>query len=238
VRLEKKLDVPGELYWFDRETGREYGNVVGGLGWPGSKDGCLVVAGVGLTEDTDLEAFPIQVLGETVAEDLDQLLRTALKLKDQFSIGHFYGDLENMGMMALLDEFNGDRRKRGLSPLDLYSHPQDKESGRLSFYLQLIKKLTRPNRKILSFGPESILPGYLLSLSPEEASKATINNHPIIAAMGYALAVLTAWRPRKEPREQTAKIAFDPFTHDQERPSIFTGGRVEGVTDYDPFREG
>jgi hypothetical protein len=212
--LERKLDVTNTLYWVDKETGATYGRVIGGLGWPGSRDGFLVVAGVARVEDTDLEAFPITVLGETSAPDVDQLLREVLKAGNDFSPDRIYADTENLGMMEVLNEFNRDRRRRGLNPLRLSPSPMVdmvEGSGQLSFYLQLIKKLTRPNRKVLFFGPGSNLPGYLLGLSREDAGKAAILDHPPVAALGVVLAVLTTWRRHREPsRYQTEFDVFKP----------------------------
>jgi hypothetical protein len=59
----------------------------------------------------------------------------------------------------------------------------------------LIKRYIQPGRKILHFC-DTVLPGYLAGLSPDEINKSVLN-HPPVAALGYALAALSKWRPRK-----------------------------------------
>jgi hypothetical protein len=67
----------------------------------------------------------------------------------------------------------------------------------------LIRRYTQPGRKILHFC-DTALPSYLMSLSTDEISKAVLD-HPPVAALGYALAVLSTWRPRKRETEVKAK---------------------------------
>jgi hypothetical protein len=103
-------------------------------------------------------------------------------------------------MIELLDQFNRDRRSRCLAPFYLTEAPQLKGPRRLEFYAQLIRKYTQPRRKILHFC-NITLPSYLVGLSLDEINKAVLD-HPPVAALGYALAVLSTWRPRKGEKRQ------------------------------------
>jgi hypothetical protein len=197
--IEKKIYADGEPYFFNTETNEKYGEIVGGLAWPETKDGFLVIAAVDLFENTQLEARHIRVLTEASKSSIDVFLKNALELQRHFSpftqTIKFYGDTTSLAMMELLDQFNRDRRHRGLDSFYLTEAPQLKNPNKHEFYAHLIKKYTQSGREILHFCDTS-LPRYLVSLFPNEISKRVLD-HPPVAALGYALAVLSTWRPRK-----------------------------------------
>ncbi len=235
--IEKKLDFAGDLFFVDRETGAEYGNVVGGLAWPGAKSGFLVVAAIALTEDINLEAYPITIITEAGDSDSENLFKLGLKFSDDFSVDRFFGDTKDASMMEILNVFNRDRNRRRLKNFHLSEPPRlEEESNPFFFYLQLIRKYTRPAKKSLHFGPESIYPGYLLNLSTDEAGKAQPADHPCVAALGYALAVLTNRRNRKLPRATRYETQFDPFApnYGASKRELFGG---ETMDEWDPFKE-
>jgi len=197
--IEKKIYQDGEPYYFNTETGEKYGEIVGGLAWPGVKEGSLVIASVDLFEDAELEARHIRVLAEASESDIDIFLRYALELQKRFSpllqTIRFYGDTTSAAGMELLDRFNKDRRTRNLDPFYVTEAPQLRTPQKLEFYSQLLRTYTQPGRKILHFC-NTILPGYLASLSLHEISESILD-HPPVAALAYAMAALTTWRPRK-----------------------------------------
>jgi hypothetical protein len=205
--IEKKIHMDGEPYYFNTETMEKYGEIVGGLAWPETTEGFLVVVAVDFLEDTELEARHIRVLEEATESDINTFLKHALELKKHFSpfMGaiRFYGDTTSLAMMELLDQFNRDRRHRGLDPFYLTEAPQLKDPKKLEFYAQLIRKYTQPGRKTLHFCNTG-LPGYLMGLWPDEIDKNVLD-HPPVAALAYALAVLNTWKPRKRAIEVKAK---------------------------------
>ena len=205
--IEKKIYADGEPYYFNIETREKYGEIVGGLAWPETTDGFLVIAAVDLFEDTGLEARHIRVLAEANESDINTFLRRALKLQRHFSpfmeTIRFYGDTTSPAMMEFLDQFNRNRRHRGITPFYVTEAPQLKAPQKLEFYPQLIRKYTQSGRKILHFC-DTALPGYLMGLLREETSR-NILDHPPIAALGYALGVLSTWKPRKREPEVRAK---------------------------------
>jgi hypothetical protein len=197
--IEKKVYEDGESYYLNTETGEKYGEVVGGLAWPDVKEGFLVIAAVDLFEDVELETRHIRVLAETSESNIDMFLRYALELQKRFSpflqTIRFYGDTTSEPKMDLLDQFNKDRRKRNLDPFYVTEAPQLRTPQKLQFYTQLIRTYTQPGRRILHFR-NTTLPGYLATVSPGELTD-TLLGHPPIAALGYAMAALSTWRPRK-----------------------------------------
>ena len=64
--IEKKIYTDGELYYLNPETKEKYGEIVGGLAWPGIKDGFLVIAAVDLFENTQLELATLGSLRKRV----------------------------------------------------------------------------------------------------------------------------------------------------------------------------
>jgi hypothetical protein len=205
--IEKKINVDGEPYYFNTETMGKYGEIVGGFAWPETTEGFLIIVAVDFFEDAELEARHIRVLKELKESDINTFLKNALGLQKHFSpfMGaiKFYGDTTSQSMMGLLDQFNRDRRHRGLDPFYLTEAPQLKGSKNLEFYAQLIRKYTQSRRKILHFC-DTALPGYLMDLWPDEIEKNVLD-HPPIAALAYALAVLSTWKPRKRETEVKAK---------------------------------
>lgn len=205
--IEKKIYMDGKPYYFNTETMEKYGEIVGGLAWPETKEGFLVIVAVDFFEDAELEAHHIRVLEEANESDIDTFLKHALKLQKHFSpfMGtiRFYGDTTSLSMMELLDQFNRERRHRGLDPFYLTEAPHLKGAQKNEFYTQLIREYTQPGRKILHFC-DTALPSYLMSLWTDEISENVLD-HPPIAALGYALAVLSTWKLRKKENEVKAK---------------------------------
>jgi hypothetical protein len=197
--IEKKIYVDGEPYYFNTETREKYGEIVGGFAWPEGKEGFLVIAAVDFFENTEFEARHIRVLAEHSESDINKFLKHALGLQKHFSpfmeTIRFYGDTTSLTMMEVLDQFNRDRRSRGLDTFYLTEAGQLKNPKKLEFYASLIRGYTQPKRKILHFC-DTVLPSYLSGLSPGEIIKSILN-HPPVAALGYALAVLSTWKPRK-----------------------------------------
>jgi hypothetical protein len=219
--IERKIYADGEPYYFNTETTGKYGEIVGGLAWPETKEGFLVIAAVDLLENTELEGRHIRVIAQASESNIEVFLKRALELQRHFSSFmetiRFYGDTTSLAMMELLDQFNRDRRHRGLDPFYLTEAPQLKGPQKLEFYAQLIRRYTQPGRKVLHFC-DTALPSYLVSLSTDEISKAVLD-HPPVAALGYALAVLSTWKPRKGETEVNGKYA-----------PILTGKTIRKIT--------
>ena len=205
--IEKKIFTDGEPYYFNTETKEKYGEIVGSLAWPEATEGFLVIAAVDFFENTELEARHIRVLTKANESDIDNFLKHALALQKHFSpfmeTIKFYGDTTSPTMMEILDQFNRDRRHRGLNPFYLTEAPQLKTPQKIEFYAQLIRKYIQAGRNILHFC-DTALPRYLMGLSPNEISENVLDR-PLVAALGYALAVLSTWKPRKGEIETKAK---------------------------------
>jgi len=166
-----------------------------------------VIVAVDFFEDTELEARHMRVLEEATESDINTFLKHALELKKHFSpftgTIRFYGNTTSLAMMELLDGFHRDRRHRGLEPFYLTEAPKTKDPKRNEFYAELIRIYAHPGRKILH-SCNTALPSYLMGLWPDEINKNALDHAPV-AALGYALAVLSTWKPRKREPELKAK---------------------------------
>jgi len=208
--IEKKIYTDGEPYYFNTETMEKYGEIVGGLAWPESKEGFLVIAAIDLFGNSQTDARPIRVLTKSIESAVDVLIKRALELQKHFSPFtqriKFYGDTTSLEKMELLDQFNRDRRHQGLDPFYLTEAPKLKDTNKQEYYAHLMEKYTQPATKILHFCDTS-LPRYLVSLFRDEISKRVLD-HPPLAALGYALAVLDTWKPRKKEKQERFEIVF------------------------------
>lgn len=202
--IEKKIYADGEPYYFNTETGEKYGEVVGAIAWPETEQGFLMIAAVDLLENGDPEARHIRVLAEANESNIEVFLKRAVDLQKVFSpfmgMVRFYGDTTSAAMMEFLDRFNRDRRSRSLQPFYLTEAPKLRDPYKLELYAQLIRAYTQTGRKSLHFC-DTTLPSYLGGLPPDEINE-NVFGHPPLAALGYALAVLSAWRPRKGEKRQ------------------------------------
>jgi hypothetical protein len=205
--IEKRIHTDGEPYYFNTETQEKYEEIVGGFAWPETEDGFLVVAAVDFFETIELEPRHIRVLAKSSGSGIGVFLKRALELQKHFSplmkTIRFYGDTTSSTRMAFLDQFNKDRREERLDPFYLTEAPQLRSPGKLEFYGELIKRYARPGKGILHFH-DTALPAYLRGLPSDKITKHVLE-HPPVAALGYALAVLSSWRPRrggKRPEDQ------------------------------------
>ena len=226
--VEKRIYGDGEPYYYSTETTEKYGEIVGGLAWPEEKDGFLVIAAVDLFENIDFEARHIWILAEVSESNVDNLLIHALALQKRFSPFmesiRFYGDTTSLAMIEHLDQFNRSRRSRGLNAFYLTEAVQVKNPQKFELYTSLIRKYAQPGRKILHFC-DTFLPAYLAGLSPDVIAKGVLD-HPPLAALGYALAVLSTWKPRKGTK-RSEKIETEVLTK-YER--VLNGNPAEEMT--------
>ncbi len=202
--IEKRFCRDGECYYFNPETKERYGEIVGGLAWPEIEDSFLLVAAVDFDEDKEREDRHIRVLTAEREGNIYVLLRRAIELKRQFSpfteTIKFYGDTTSSPMMEFLSDFNWDRRHQGLDPFYLTEAPEVKAARKLEFYTRLIRACARSGKGTLHFC-DTLLPRYLLNYL--DGADKDILAHPPLAALGYALAVLSTWKPRKgEPSRE------------------------------------
>ena len=95
--------------------------------------------------------------------------------------------------MRLFKKLNG---AKGLivEPVRLSAAPYSHGEGRLQVLFQMLGMVQSPERKLLTYGPESKLPGYAIGLDLKDFSQPAVK-FPPLAALGYAVAEMILREP-------------------------------------------
>lgn len=194
----EKIEDPEENVWLEnKKTKTKYTRIIGALAWPSINPGFALVVAEDFSEDPSLKIRHIRSLAEAENEDLETLFQKCLEFRERYCVQDFYGNRENEPMMKILYDYNQGLKDIPSLSLCLASFPED-----LGYHLYRIKGYLKEDKKILHFGEESILPNYLLELSPEEAVRGSVYDYPAIAALGYAISYLRGhpWKRKKSSR--------------------------------------
>ena len=140
------------------------------------------------------------MLAEVEDNDTGQLLRKCAELKARFEVEAFYGrcDESNINFLSF---WNRDARDRHVPEFHVYPAPAS-EDGKIGYHLNLLRDRLRSERKTLHFSEQSKLPGYLRELPTNGAITLTDSQYPAVAALGYAVSVLTLFEPDLEEDEE------------------------------------
>ncbi len=177
----------------DDQTGAKYRRIVGGLAWPyGGKPGFAVVIAEDFEEDKSLTGRHLWVLNELEAPDVADLVGRCQDLRDTFQARDWFGTLRNKSMLAVLYHLQKDLGHKDRFSFSPAPHADDSQG--LGYYLPVIKEHLRINRKILHFGKDSKMAGYVAQVGPEALNQDPIE-YPPIAALGYALSYLVIHKP-------------------------------------------
>ena len=177
--------------------------MVGGLAWPhGGQPGYAVVVAEALKEDPQLKDRPLWVIKEIEESDILNMLRYCRDLQEPFMVQDWHGNTGDKAMMANFHHLNRETGKR--DRFSFRSAPYANEPNGLAFYMPIIKKYLATNRKILHFGQESKLPGYLAQVGLEDMLTNPAELPPI-AALGYVLAYLERYKPAPSRAKKTIR---------------------------------
>ena len=188
------------------ETREEYLCLWGGFAWPGLKPGFAVV--VAVLEPERGKGLIFKVLEEVEENDINALLRGAFDLFQKYGKNcsvipwQWFGDPES-GFNEFLHRFNKHLEKaEDRHWLCLSYPPHFKEANRFGIYCQTIHLLSPKSvpsdmhdQKRLSLGSCKRLQSYLTQLNHEAVHKGTPQDHPAVAALGYALSALYEYEP-------------------------------------------
>jgi hypothetical protein len=127
-------------------------------------------------------------LAEYESQSLDDLVRRGAEFSVNFRAHLFYGDEKKTWAMEFM-------RKSGAS-LYITAAPFIDDPTAFGGYLLTIRELTHPATKRLHFGSKSKLPALLGALTPDDmatTAKAAFEQHPAVAAFGYAVSALEVY---------------------------------------------
>ena len=143
--------------------------------------------------------YQAKILEEIEEMSLPDMFRRCRQLQEKYGIELWHGDAMNEPMTSLMVQSGG------VIPLAVAPYIDDPNAS--SLYLQVIRELTRTDKKVLGFGESSSLPGHLTNLPKDKA--ISIAEYPPVAALGYAAAYLYLWLQleyEKKPKTGPQKI--------------------------------
>ena len=194
--IPNPLGKPG--VYLEKETGRSFRRIYGGMHWPGVNPGAVVIVGEDLEMDAALDKRKIWILAEYENRSPFELLTQCKELKGFLKVQKFYGDNKNRPMMSLM--------RRGRFEINLLKAPFIDSPDVHANNLLLIREKTSATKKVLSFGEKSALPAILSSLSSIPTGNSF--DYPKIAAFGYALSALALY---PYPRPRVHSIGYQPL---------------------------
>jgi hypothetical protein len=207
----KEFRCPDEtqFYPFDDENERFFRKVVSGFVPPGPKGGAIVVCG---QEWVLRPPSPIFWIAEAQEQTTDNLIRRALDMKSKFKIEEFVGFLDDhfSRYLSFRNASACDQKK----PLFHISPALNTDTPKISFHVTLIRDLLNPTKKLLHLGQSKSLRAALQDLSKSEIDTATARDHPLLAALCYAVSNLEVYQPAYGvKRLSTAKMDYDVLNY-------------------------
>ena len=172
---------PPEPCYRDTETGHEYRRFFGGMAWPDSQPGFIVIVGEEFDVDNSLDEHKCSILAEYQSPNPSDLIRRCKEYEGIFKVDRIFGNTQNRPMMEFI--------RNGKVEFYLADAPLMDDSTAAQCYLSLIREVTSATKKVLSFGGTSMLPGILAGADHHSAS-------PAVLALGYVLAALRTYSPR------------------------------------------
>lgn len=183
----------------EKETGRKFRRIYGGMQWPGANPGAVVVLAEDLEMDEALDERKIWILAEYENRNLSEIMTRCKDLEGLMQVENFYGDTTNRPMMTLM--------RSSETKISLSKAPWVDEPAAHVAYLSLIREKTSATKKVLNFEKKSSLPAILSSLNSIPTDNSFKSDYPKIAALGYALSALN--RPYPKPRKYS--IGYQPL---------------------------
>jgi hypothetical protein len=191
--IKKVLNIRQQVVYQNQEFKESYRRVVGGLAWPALPEpGYLVVMGENWVRDDGLNARGLRILAEREAMTIAELHRGCLELRKLCQVESWLTDMAKRQEVNLFLRQNLDLHLRKDVYLAAAAYAQ--KSPSLGIYAQLILELVQPGRKVLTFGPNSQLNGYLLARTAEEMREPA-GKFPRLAALGYGVAEMVIREP-------------------------------------------
>lgn len=187
-----------------RRRSREYGEVVGGIGWPtGGKAGEVVVVAEKVRN--------FYVIGHASAFEPSELLAKCMALSKKFGFRYFYCDTTNQPAMTHAYKL---KKRPNFTNSELNSDPNE-----LAGYLGIIRDLTRPgNKKLFFSGSAGAVANRLFEVPIEELhGQKQAADYPLLKALGSCLSSMRKYRhtPEQEREMDRQVELIDTFLDEQ-----------------------
>ena len=178
----------------------DIGRIIGGIAWPGEKPGFAVVVGEELFPAIGSKTYHCHLFTTVEEQDKGRLIEKCAELAAYFKVIGFYGRYDKTNM-RYLDQWNRISRERRLPGFFVYNAPYS-ESGLIEYHINILQDRLRIGQKTLHGLENSKLPGCLNEIQPDMIPTATDSQFPAVAALGYAVSLLTEYPPRIEEDEE------------------------------------
>lgn len=173
---------------------------IAALAWPFlHKPGFALVIEVEWDAQDPNSQHEARIIEEIEEMSLPDMFKRCRQLQEEYDIEVWHGDALNEPMISLTIQSGG---IISLAPAPYIDTPDAS-----NLYLQTIRELTRKEKKVVSFGEQSSLPGHLTNLPKDKA--ITIGEYPPVAALGSVAAALYLWLQLeydKKPKTSPQKI--------------------------------
>ncbi len=200
VPTKNPLHNKGRGFYYEHlETGDKYACLAGGFAWPGlTSPGFLVVVGVRWPVDEDQGPI-FMALDEVENHGVIGLLNSCVPLERKYSHTWdlWYGCAKH-GNKHFVDEFNkshGSLDKRGVIVTDPLGIDQPNYFEVLIRTIHELLQVRHDGSKGMILSNCNVLRGHLSNPPPEAVFKGTAELYPAIAALGYTVCSLKAYRP-------------------------------------------
>lgn len=176
-------------YFTDTAKGRKYRRIHGGMQWGGSKPGAVVAIAEDWDEDFQLNERKLWILGEFEHQNQSDLLNRCEELKVSMKVETYYGDTTNKPMMTMYE--------RHKPQFCLVKAPFVDEPNAHDCYLNLVREKASASKKVLGFDGHKKLPAILATIDSITSMSSLKTDHPMVAALAYALSSLIVHEPIK-----------------------------------------
>lgn len=181
---------------------REYGRTVGGIGWPGEKPGFVVVIGEDWYPPIGKTVCDCHLLAEYESYHLQEIYQQCAEMAAKHDVTTYYGRWVQQPCWALRD-FNAGLNRVATRQIDFQPAPfSSSESsggrrGEIAYHMSVVRDKLRVEAKSLFFGqvPNSLTVQRFSEVAPEDAARATDEDYPALAALGYAVTFLVSFPP-------------------------------------------
>lgn len=188
-------------YYRNIETDIEYYHISGAIAWPGkSLPGCVLIMAV--RKDGQKPTF--QLLAEKEDHSINALLKHCIALRQRYGyelhgdlFRFWYGDYTKFA--SLLSDFNKEKfNSKQADGIHIASPADFDKPEHFEIYVRRIESCLSPNdsgNKSLYLGACDRLRNYLQILPSDAAIKGAIEDYPAIAALGFLVHSLSAYKP-------------------------------------------
>jgi len=204
-----RYEIGKDSSWIDHDNNIKYGNISGGIVWPGTKGGFGVIVAREFFEDVRSREYPYRLLVEFSELDLRTLIERILEFDSLFDkCDKWYTDTSNETAIRIFRELNK------YSNIRLVNAPFLDTKSAFSYLIDTISK--HISKETLKFSQKSNFEAYLNDVPRDSIDKAKFEDYPAISALGFALSGMEVRKPasvRHSAREKDRKRAqdYDPL---------------------------